>query len=55
LIRHETCCNYQYEDAEFDKDSPQQYVDQEGYQNVTNTISFVSDVNHEWLIENEKS
>jgi len=47
LVRHETSCNYQYPTEENE-------WDEEGYQDVTNTIIFMPDNKHLWEILEEK-
>lgn len=46
LIRHETCTNYKYPHEEND-------VEEEGYQDVSNTITFMPDAQHLWIIPKE--
>lgn len=49
LIRHETMCNYQYV-------SEENQIDEEGYQETANTITFMPfDANHSWDISEEES
>ncbi len=49
LIRHETCNDYQYGSFPGEESSAR-YVNEEGWQNVSNVITFISDPNHEWSI-----
>lgn len=54
LIRHETCCDYQYQNHGCDNNdyaAKDLYVDEEGYQKIKNTISFIPDSNHEWEVD----
>lgn len=50
LIRHETLCDYHYENDHDVEDQKllHRYIHEEGYQNVKNNIIFVPDRNHFW-------
>ena len=52
LIRHEVCTDYQYEYMPEEEEAAR-CIHDEGYQNVTNTITFIADPKHEWEIEKE--
>lgn len=52
VIRHETGCNYQYGCSDNCEDHPSHvHVNEEGYQDIKNTITFISDPEHKWTIE----
>ena len=51
LIRHETACDYQYADSQYNENSMQKFVHDEGYQDTTNVIIFVADEKHAWEVE----
>lgn len=49
LLRHETCFDYQYGCTGSCEDNPShRHIDEEGWQNVSNTITFIADPKHEW-------
>jgi hypothetical protein len=49
LIRHETCCDYQYACTTSCENNPShRHIDEEGYQNVRNTITFIPDPTGRW-------
>jgi hypothetical protein len=51
LVKHETFCDYQYEDKVFDETNLRRFIHDEGYQDIKNVITFISDPNHEWTID----
>ncbi len=51
LVRVQTYTDYQYRSSNDETESAIHYLDEEGFVNVTNTMTFVSDLKHEWQIE----
>lgn len=51
LLKHTIHNDYQFESSEYDEDKCSRYIDDEGYQNVTSTLTFIPDPNHEWVID----
>ncbi len=50
LVRHEVRTDFQYCCIDTCADDPinHRHIDTEGYQNLSNTMVFVPDPNHEW-------
>jgi len=49
LIRHETCCDYQYACVDDCEDNPtHRHIDEEGWQNIRNVITFIPDPGYLW-------
>lgn len=50
LIRHETCCDYQYDNLT-DEENVKivcKWIEEDGYQNVKNSLIFIPDRSHKW-------
>lgn len=51
LIRHTTSNDFQYSTDNLEDSEIIRHIADDGWQNVSSVISFVSDPNHEWEIE----
>lgn len=48
LVRHETCTDYQYGCGSDCEDNAHRHINEEGWQNISNVITFVPDPKHTW-------